>query len=138
MPVKSILVYSVVYIYSHYTWSSNSSAKFPKTRVYFGIESFIDNFIGREKAYKPGYYLFKQMGHGWRQNKNLPIQYILIIAMSINFETSVIINETTTIKLIELNKKNNDNVFATAIYRHSRILLRTDDHFPVMCLLNQF
>ena len=42
--------------------------------------------------------------------------------MSTNFETSVIINETTTIKLIELNKKNNDNVFATAIYRHFRIL----------------
>ena len=56
--------------------------------------------------------------------------------MSLNFETSVIINETTIIKLIELNKKNNDNVFATAIYRHSRILLRTDDHFPVKCLLN--
>ena len=35
--------------------------------------------------------------------------------MYLNFETSVIINETTTIKLIELNKKNNDNVFATAI-----------------------
>ena len=52
MPVKSILVYSVVYIYSHYTWSSISCAKFPKN---FGIESFIDNFIGREKAYKPGY-----------------------------------------------------------------------------------
>ena len=68
----------------------------------------------------------------------IPIQYILIIAMSTNFETSVIINETTTIKLSELNKKNNDNVFATAIYRHSRILLRTDDHFPVKCLLNQF
>ena len=58
--------------------------------------------------------------------------------MSTNFETSVIINETTTIKLIELNKKNNDNVFATAIYRNSRILLRTDDHFPVKCLLIQF
>ena len=58
--------------------------------------------------------------------------------MSLNFETSVIINETTTIKLIELNKKNNDNVFATAIYRHPRILLRTDDHIPVKCLLNQF
>ena len=58
--------------------------------------------------------------------------------MSTNFETSVIINETTTIKLIELNKKNNDNVFATVIYRHSGILLRTDDHFPVNCLLNQF
>ena len=55
MPVKSILVYSVVYIYSDYTRSSISCAKFPKTRVYFGIESFIDNFIGREKAYKPGY-----------------------------------------------------------------------------------
>ena len=55
MPVKSILVYSVVYIYSHYTWWSISYAKFPKTRVYFGIESFIDNFIDREKAYKPGY-----------------------------------------------------------------------------------
>ena len=56
MPVKSILVYSVVYIYSPITsWSSISCAKFPKTRVYFGIESFIDNFIGREKAYKPGY-----------------------------------------------------------------------------------
>ena len=27
--------------------------------------------------------------------------------------------------------------FATAIYRH-RILLRTDDHFPVKCQLNQF
>ena len=52
MPVKSILDYSVVYIYIHYTWSSISCAKFPKTRVYFGIESFIDNFIGREKAYK--------------------------------------------------------------------------------------
>ena len=49
--------------------------------------------------------------------------------MSLNFETSVIINETTIIKLIELDKKNNDNVFATAIYRHSRKLLRTDDHF---------
>ena len=70
--------------------------------------------------------------------KNLSIQYILILAMSLNFETSVIINETTTIKLIELNKKYNYNVFATAIYRHSRILLRTDDHFPVKCLLNQF
>ena len=58
--------------------------------------------------------------------------------MSLNFETSVIINETTIIKLIELNKKNNDNVFATAIFRHSRILLRTDDHFSVKCLLNQF
>ena len=58
--------------------------------------------------------------------------------MSLNFETSVIINETTTIKLIELDKKNNDNVFATAIYRHSRILFRTDDHFTVKCLLNQF
>ena len=58
--------------------------------------------------------------------------------MSTNFEKSVIINETTTIKLIELNKKNNDNVFATAIYRHSRILLRTDYHFPFKCLLNQF
>ena len=58
--------------------------------------------------------------------------------MSTNFKTSVIINETTTIKLIELNKKYNDNVFATAIYRHSRKLLRTDDHFPVKCLLNQF
>ena len=58
--------------------------------------------------------------------------------MSSNIETSVIINETTTIKLIELNKKNNDNVSATAIYRHPRILLRTDDHFPVKCLLNQF
>ena len=58
--------------------------------------------------------------------------------MSTNFETSVIINETTTIKLIELNKKYNYNVFATAIYRHSRILLRTDDHFPVKWLLNQF
>ena len=55
MPVKSILVYSVVYIYSHYTWSSISSAKGPKTRVYFGVESFIDNYIDREKAYKPGY-----------------------------------------------------------------------------------
>ena len=58
--------------------------------------------------------------------------------MSLNFETSVIINETTTIKLIEWKKKYNDNVFATAIYRHSRILFRTDDHFPVKCLLNQF
>ena len=58
--------------------------------------------------------------------------------MSLNFETSVIINETTTIKLIELNKKNNYNVFATAIYRYSRILLRTDDHFPVICHLNQY
>ena len=58
--------------------------------------------------------------------------------MSTNFETSVIINETTTIKLIELNKKNNDNVFSTAIYRHSRILLRTDDHFPVKRQLIQF
>ena len=58
--------------------------------------------------------------------------------MSLNFETSVIINETTTIKLIELNKKNNDNVFATAIYRHSRILLRPDNHFSVKFLLNQF
>ena len=67
MPVKSILVYSVVYIYIHYTWSSISCPKFPKTRVYFGIESFIDNFIGREKAYKQGY-LFKQMGRGWRRN----------------------------------------------------------------------
>ena len=70
--------------------------------------------------------------------KNLSIQYILILAMSLNFETSVIINETTTIKLIELNKKYNYNVFATAIYGHSRILLRTDNHFPVKCLLNQF
>ena len=58
--------------------------------------------------------------------------------MSTNFETSVIINETTTIKLIKLNKKNNDNVFATAIYRHSRILLRTDDNFPVKRKLIQF
>ena len=58
--------------------------------------------------------------------------------MSLNFETSVIINETTTIKLIEWNKKYNDNVFAMAIHRHSRILLRTDDHFPVKCRLNQF
>ena len=58
--------------------------------------------------------------------------------MSTNFETSVIINETTTIKLIELNKKINDNVFATAIYRHSRILLRTDDNFPVKRQLIQF
>ena len=58
--------------------------------------------------------------------------------MSTNFETSVIINETSTIKLIELNKKNNDNVFATAIYRHSRILLRTDDNFPVKRQLIQF
>ena len=58
--------------------------------------------------------------------------------MSLNFETSVIINEATTIKLIEWNKKYNDNVFATAIHRHSRILLRTDDHFPVKCRLNQF
>ena len=58
--------------------------------------------------------------------------------MSTNFATSVIINETTTIKLIELNKKNNDNVFATAIYRHSRILLRTDDNFPVKRQLIQF
>ena len=57
MPVKSILVYSVVYIYiySHYTWSSISSAKGPKTRVYFGVESFIDNYIDREKAYNTGY-----------------------------------------------------------------------------------
>ena len=55
MPVKSILVYSVVYIYSHYTRSTISFTKFPKTRVYFGVESFIDNFIVREKAYKPGY-----------------------------------------------------------------------------------
>ena len=51
--------------------------------------------------------------------------------MSLNFDTSVIINETTIIKLIELNKKNIDNVFATAIYRQSRILLRTDDYFTV-------
>ena len=58
--------------------------------------------------------------------------------MYLNFETSVIITETTIIKLIELDKKNNENVFATAIYCHSRILLRTDDHFPVKCLLNQF
>ena len=58
--------------------------------------------------------------------------------MSTNFKTSVIINETTTIKLIELNKKNNDNVFATAIYRHSRTLLRTDDNFPVKRQLIQF
>ena len=49
MPVKSILVYSVVYIYSHYTRSSISSAKGPKTRVYFGIENFIDNYFDREK-----------------------------------------------------------------------------------------
>ena len=55
MPVNPILVYSVVYIHSHYTRLSISSAKGPKTRVYFGVESFIDNFIGREKAYKPGY-----------------------------------------------------------------------------------
>ena len=34
--------------------------------------------------------------------------------MYLNFETSVIITETTIIKLIELDK-NNDNVFATAI-----------------------
>ena len=58
--------------------------------------------------------------------------------MYLNFETTVIINETTIIKLIELNKKNNDNVFVMAIYRHSRKLFRTDDHFPVKCLLNQF
>ena len=58
--------------------------------------------------------------------------------MSLNFETSVIINETTTIKLIEWNKQYNYYVFATAIYRHSRILLRTDDHFPVKRQLNQF
>ena len=58
--------------------------------------------------------------------------------MSLNFGTSVIINETTIIKLIELNKKNNDNVFATAIYHHSRILFRTDDHFPVKRQLIQF
>ena len=58
--------------------------------------------------------------------------------MSLNFETSVIINETTMIKLIELNKKNIDNVFATAIYRYSRILLRTDDNFPVKRQLIQF
>ena len=58
--------------------------------------------------------------------------------MSLNFETSVIINETTMIKLIELNKKNIDNVFATAIYRHSRILLRTDDNFSVKRQLIQF
>ena len=58
--------------------------------------------------------------------------------MSLNFETSVIINETTIIKLIEWNKKYNYNVFATAIYRHSWILLRRDDNFPVKCLLNQF
>ena len=58
--------------------------------------------------------------------------------MSLNFETSVIINETTTIKLIEWNKKYNYYVFATAIYRHSRILLRTDHHFPVKRQLNQF
>ena len=55
MPVKSILDYSVVYIYIPYTWSSISCAKVPKTRVYFGVESFIDNYIDREKAYKPGY-----------------------------------------------------------------------------------
>ena len=55
MPVNTILVYSVVYIYSHYTRSLISYAKGPKTRVYFGVESFIDNFIGRENAYKPGY-----------------------------------------------------------------------------------
>ena len=62
--------------------------------------------------------------------------------MPVNSETSVIINEITTIKLIQLKKKNNYksvfNVFATAIYRHSRILLRTDDHFPVKSQLNQF
>ena len=58
--------------------------------------------------------------------------------MSLNFETSVIINETTMIKLIELNKKNIDNVFATAIYHHFRILLRTDDNFPVKRQLIQF
>ena len=55
MLINSILVYSVVYIYSHYTWSSIFSAKGPKTRVYFGVESFIDNYIDREKSYKPGY-----------------------------------------------------------------------------------
>ena len=55
MPVKSILVYSVVYIYCHYTRSAISSAKGPQTRVYFGVESFIDNYIDRENAYKPGY-----------------------------------------------------------------------------------
>ena len=55
MPVKLILVYSVVYIYSYYRWSSISSAKGPETRVYFGVESFIDNYIDREKAYKPVY-----------------------------------------------------------------------------------
>ena len=58
--------------------------------------------------------------------------------MSLIFETSVIINETTTIKLIEWNKKYNDNVFATAIHRHSRILLRTDDNFPFKRQLIQF
>ena len=58
--------------------------------------------------------------------------------MSLNFDTSVIINETTIIKLIELNKKNIDNVFATAIYRQSRILLRTDDYFTVKRQLIQF
>ena len=67
MPIKSILVYSVLYIYSHYTWSSISCAKGPKTRVYFGVVNFIDNYIDREKAYKPGYQ-FKQMGRGWRRN----------------------------------------------------------------------
>ena len=56
----------------------------------------------------------------------IPLRYFMIIAMSLNFETSIIINETTTIKLIEYNKKNNYNVFATAIYHHSRILFRTD------------
>ena len=55
MLINSILVYSVVYIYSHYTLSSISSTKGPKTRVYFGVESFIDNYIDREKAYRPGY-----------------------------------------------------------------------------------
>ena len=55
MAVKSILIYRDVYIYSHYTRSSISSAKGPKTRVYFGVESFIDNYIDREKDYKPGY-----------------------------------------------------------------------------------
>ena len=119
-----------------------SSIMFPKTRAYFGVESFIDNFIGREKPVNRDTSSSKwDVVDG--KLKTLPLQFFLIIAMSINGETSVIINATTTIKLIKFNKKNNYksifNVFATAIYRYSRMLLRTDDdHFPVKCQLNQF
>ena len=31
------------------------SILFPKTQAYFGVKSFFDNFIGREKACNSGY-----------------------------------------------------------------------------------